>query len=224
MRSDDRTTAIRRQGIRSRETRLEYAGRTTRRRRSHDPPDSPGTGCARPSSAARRPRLRGAPRGPEGRAAELVAGALDRPGAAARAREEPRRCRGDEHRAGAHRRPGEGEPRRHVPLRGRRHRREGGARAPRPRHSHLRGNGHDPVRGPRPAPAPGPLPGLLAGRRDLPADARPLRERRPVERRPGGLEGAPRPDEGALLPRRRPARRDRAAALREGPRRRPRSG
>ena len=59
-------------------------------------------GRSGPSTPCR--RRCGAARDRQGRAAELVAGALDQPGAAARAWQEPPRGRGDERRGGARRR------------------------------------------------------------------------------------------------------------------------
>ena len=53
------------------------------------------------------------------------------------------------------------------------------------------------------AAAIGALSGLLSGRHHLPDHARPVRERRSVERRSGGLARPARPFEASLLPRRR---------------------
>ena len=177
-----------------------------RRRRGRPGPSTP---CRRRCGAAR---------DRQGRAAELVAGALDQPGAAARAWQEPPRGRGDERRGGAEDGSGEGERSGDLSLRGRDDRPEGGAWPAGDRRPHRGGRGHHPARDPRAAAAPGAVPGLLAGRRDLPADARPFRERRSGERRPGRVEGPPRSDEEPLLPRRRPARGDRSPAVPEGPR------
>ena len=90
-------------------------------------------------------------------------------------------------------------------------------RAPGPRRAHAvddRGrHRRRPVRGAGAAAARGPLPGLLARRRDLPDHARPLRERRPGERRSRRVARACSTARKApLLPRRRPAGRHRPAA------------
>ena len=173
-------------------------------------------GRSGPSASCRRRCV--AARGRQGRAAELVAGALDQPGAAACARQEPSRGRGDGRPGGAQDGSGEGERGGDLSLRGRDDRPEGGAWPARDRRPHRGGRGHDPARDTRAAAAAGAVPGLLAGRRDLPADARPFRERRSGQRRPGRVEGASRSGERPLLPRGGPARGHRSPALPEGPR------
>ena len=154
-------------------------------------------GRSGPSTPCRR-RCRAA-RGRQGRAAELVAGALDQPGAAARAREEPRRGRGDgAPRPGLDGGSGEGERRGDLPLRGRDDRPEGGARArARSASAPPAGAADVPFEVLAPLPREGRFQGFSPDDVDLPGDARPLRERRSGERRPGRVEGPPRPHEGA---------------------------
>ena len=196
---------------------LGYAGRALEEEMSHAPT---GSSRCRLPSRVRHPRRRRPARGDQGRAAELVAGALDRPGAAPRAGPEPRGGRGDDRGPRCCRR---------APV-------TVNARgtylfvdvtidpkaAPGPRTIGIRtasGTAAIPLEILAPLPRAGRFQGFS------PDDAMYLvmpdrfANGDPSNDDPARLEGPPRPLEGALLPRGRPARRHRAAALPEGPRR-----